>query len=77
MAETKSNAQKGTKAKTNTNSQPQKSSSGRQPKQFNLNTYKFHALGDYCNTIRRFGTTDSYSTQPVSYFDIILELLMT
>jgi hypothetical protein len=77
MAETKSNAQKGTKAKTNTNSQPQKSSSGRQPKQFNLNTYKFHALGDYCNTIRRFGTTDSYSTQPVSYFDIILELLTT
>jgi Tfp pilus assembly protein PilP len=64
-AETKSNAQKGTKTTTKTNSQPQKSSSGRQLKQFNLNTYKYHALGDYCNTIRRFGTTDSYSTQPV------------
>jgi hypothetical protein len=78
-AETKSNAQKGTKDKTKTNSQPRKSSSGKQPKQFNLNTYKFHALGDYCNTIRRFGTTDSYSTQPVGYFkfDIILELLIT
>jgi hypothetical protein len=63
---TNSNAQKGTKATTRTNSQPQKSSSGRQPKQFNLNSYKYHALGDYCNTIRRFGTTDSYSTQPVS-----------
>ena len=75
--ETESNAEKETKATTKTNSQPQKSSSGRQPKQLNLNTYKYHALGDYCNTIRRFGTTDSYSTQPVSLFDIILELLTT
>ena len=67
-AGTESNAQKGTKAKTETDSQSWKSSSGRQPKQFNLNSYKFHALGDYYNTIRRFGTTDSYSTQPVSLF---------
>jgi hypothetical protein len=67
-AETETNAQKGTKAKTKTDTQTRKSSSGRQPKQFNLNTYKYHALGDYCNTIRRFGTTDSYSTQPVSLF---------
>lgn len=67
-AETESNAQKGTKATTKTNSQLQKSSSGRQPKQFNLKTYKYHALGDYCNAIRRFGTTDSYSTQPVGLF---------
>ncbi|KAJ3803938.1 hypothetical protein F5876DRAFT_53973 [Lentinula aff. lateritia] len=35
-------------------------------KLFNLNTYKFHALGDYPWTIRTFGTTDSYSTQLVS-----------
>ena len=67
-AETKTNAQKGTKATTKTNFQPQKSSSGRQPKQFNLKSYKYHALGDYCNTIWRFGTTDSYSTQPVGLF---------
>ena len=67
-AETESNAQKGTKATTKTNSQPRKSSSGRQPKQFNLNSYKYHPLGDYCNTIRRFSTTDSYSIQPVSLF---------
>ena len=40
--------------------------STRQPKQLNLNTYKYHVLGDYVHTIRRFGTTDSYSTQPVS-----------
>ena len=68
MVETESNAQKGTKAMTKTNSQPQKSSSGRQPKQFNLKTYKYHALGDYCNTIRQFGTTDSYSTVLVGLF---------
>jgi hypothetical protein len=35
------------------------------PKSFNLNTYKVHALGDYAATIRRYGTTDSYSTEPV------------
>jgi hypothetical protein len=37
-------------------------------KQFTtLNTYKYHACGDYPNTIRRYGTTDSYSTEIVSY----------
>jgi hypothetical protein len=35
-------------------------------KQLNLRRYKYHALGDYPNTICRFGTTDSYSTEPVS-----------
>ena len=34
-------------------------------KKLNLNTYKFHSLGDYVSTIRLFGTTDSYSTQVV------------
>ena len=38
----------------------------RRRKSFNLQTYKFHALGDYVATIRHFGTTDSYSTEPVS-----------
>ena len=37
----------------------------RKVKSFNLLTYKFHALGDYVRTIRMFGTTDSFSTQPV------------
>jgi hypothetical protein len=32
---------------------------------FNLNTFKLHSLGHYADTIRRFGTTDSYSTQIV------------
>jgi hypothetical protein len=40
-------------------------------KKLNLNTYKFHALGDYVATIRLFGTTDSYSTQVVSFIYII------
>jgi hypothetical protein len=39
--------------------------STRRPKTLNLNTYKCHALGDYVNTIRKYGTTDSYSTEPV------------
>ena len=34
-------------------------------KTFNLDTYKYHSLGDYTSTIRRFGTTDSYSTTMV------------
>ena len=35
-------------------------------KAFSLRTYKLHALGDYPRAIRTFGTTDVYSTQPVS-----------
>ena len=35
-------------------------------KRLNLQTYKYHALGDYPNTIRMRGTTDSYSMQSVS-----------
>ena len=42
------------------------SQSGRIKKTFNLRTYKYHALGDYSQTIRRLGTTDSYSTAIVS-----------
>lgn len=38
----------------------------RRPKTFNLQTYKLHALGDYSTCIRKFGTTDSYSTEPVN-----------
>ena len=36
------------------------------PISFNINTYKFHALGDYTRAIKTFGMTDSYSTQIVS-----------
>lgn len=38
----------------------------RKPRDFNLNTYKLHSLGDYTDTIRQYGSTDSYSTQLVS-----------
>jgi hypothetical protein len=41
------------------------SNNTRKPKLLNLETYTYHALGDYVRTIRTFGTTDSYSTQPV------------
>lgn len=34
-------------------------------KTLNLNTYKAHSHGDYAATIRRYGTTDSYTTEPV------------
>jgi hypothetical protein len=44
---------------------PSSSSDGRRHKTFSLRTYKFHALGDYADTIRKYGTTDSYSTEPV------------
>ncbi|KIK32965.1 hypothetical protein CY34DRAFT_45160, partial [Suillus luteus UH-Slu-Lm8-n1] len=37
----------------------------RRKKHFNIQTYKFHVLGDYVSSIRQFGTTDSYSTEPV------------
>lgn len=40
----------------------------RKARTLNLNTYKVHALGDYANTIRKYGTTDSYSTEFVSQF---------
>jgi len=46
------------------------SRSAPQCKTFNINTYKFHALGDYVGTIRMFGTTDSYTTQIVSVYSL-------
>lgn len=36
-----------------------------QIKSLNLQTYKHHSLGDYVETIRQYGTTDSYSTETV------------
>lgn len=41
--------------------------SGKAAKTFSLSTYKLHALGDYPQTIRLFGTSDNYSTQTVSH----------
>ena len=39
------------------------STGGAKPKAFNLNTYKFHALGDYPQAIDERGTTDNYTSQ--------------
>ena len=39
---------------------------GPKMKTYNMNTYKHHSLGDYMDEIRERGTTDSYSTEPVS-----------
>lgn len=44
----------------------QSSSSERKLRSINLNTYKMHALGDYVEAIKTYGTTDSYSTEPVN-----------
>ena len=48
---------------------------GCQLKSFNPNTYKHHALGDYAFTIRRYGTTDSYSTEAVRLFLFVVRAL--
>jgi hypothetical protein len=42
-----------------------KASAGPTRKKLNLATYKYHALADYAETIRRFGPTDNYNTQIV------------
>ena len=49
-----------------------KSAAGsRKVRQFNLNTYKTHALGGYAKAIRLFGSPDNYNSQLVSNFTII------
>jgi hypothetical protein len=42
------------------------SAKNRRPKTLNLFIYKVDALGDYAETIRRLGTTDSFSTQIIN-----------
>jgi hypothetical protein len=49
-----------------TNPTSKNATASRRPKTFNLQTYKFHSLGDYVETIRKYGTCDSYSTEIVS-----------
>lgn len=44
---------------------PEKEGPNRLKKTLNLQTYKYHSLGDYVDTIRRYGTTDSFSSQIV------------
>lgn len=54
------------KGKENEKGKGKQAGSSKKRVRFNLSTYKLHALGDYVETIRRRGTTDSYSTQMVS-----------
>jgi hypothetical protein len=53
----------------------------RQSKEFNLQTYKVHALGDYVATIKRYGTTDSYTSEIVRHlhlqFILVLNVILT
>lgn len=42
-------------------------------KLLDLSTYKVHSLGDYPQTIRTYGTTDSYSTQTVRHNNINIQ----
>ncbi|KAG2072207.1 hypothetical protein BDR04DRAFT_1127720 [Suillus decipiens] len=57
------------KGKEKTEASPEQSQNVPRPKQpwkkksFNIQTYKFHALGDYVASIHLFGTMDSYSTK--------------
>lgn len=52
-------------AKANGHTVKGKATVYRKPKKLNLATYKYHALADYAETIRRFGPTDNYNTQIV------------
>jgi hypothetical protein len=51
-------------------------SSGPRVKKFNLNTYKFHAMGDYTRTIKFFGTTDSFTTQIVNIVSFQFSIML-
>ncbi|TEB27708.1 hypothetical protein FA13DRAFT_1634250 [Coprinellus micaceus] len=51
------------KGKGTANELPKKRQKTGDDTTLNLNTYKFHSLGDVVSTIRMFGTMDSYSTQ--------------
>jgi hypothetical protein len=63
-------ANQGTHSPEMTETQPQATAlptphTGRRPKTLNLNTFKGHSLGDYADIIRIYGTSDSFSTEPV------------
>jgi hypothetical protein len=61
-------ARKRRKVRTTTSSLPESHNipPERKSKTLNLQTYKFHSLGDYVSTIKCYGTTDSYTTSLVS-----------
>lgn len=46
-------------------------------KTLNLSTYTLHSLGDYADTIRRYGTTDNYTTQIVRILPLFSVIVLT
>ncbi|KAG2056709.1 hypothetical protein BDR06DRAFT_1039209 [Suillus hirtellus] len=44
---------------------PDAGGGGQRTKKFNMNTYKFHTIGDYLQTIQLFGMIDSFTSQIV------------
>lgn len=46
-------------------------STARKPAALGVFTIKFHFLGDYAPIIRKYGTTDSFSTQTVGVFVVV------
>ncbi|CAL1714261.1 unnamed protein product [Somion occarium] len=65
------------KAQSSNSGAPAASTASRKYKALNLNTYKWHAMPDYPAHIRRFGTTDNYSTQIVSDFNLFASSYFT
>jgi hypothetical protein len=63
----KARKEPGTNTGANAKSTPARTSNACRKKALDLCTYKYHSLGDYVATIWMYGTTDSYSTQPVEY----------
>jgi len=62
--------------KPTTTAAPTPAKKGPQQRKFNLETYKYHALGDYTTSIRLHGPLDGYSTQLVSqYFSVMTTLI--
>ncbi|KAH7924391.1 hypothetical protein BV22DRAFT_1195981 [Leucogyrophana mollusca] len=59
----KARAQQITSSEQPQSAPPLQGSSGKRAKSFSLATSKLHALGDYTQQIRYFGTTDSFSSQ--------------
>jgi hypothetical protein len=68
------NASKAAKNKSDSAKKKDKGKIAPTKKDFNLAAYKPHALGHYSSWIRRFGTTDSYSTQTVLFFLILINI---
>lgn len=67
-SETASVSRKGAKGATKSSKKAKLAAKPRRApkiKTLNLSTYKWHALRDYPNTIRQYGTTDNFSTKDV------------